>query len=545
MPSLYLLVLLSLLPHLSHAQKQLDSLLRVLPTQPDTAKTLTYAELCWLAGQTDLSQAQKWGQTGIDLARKVKFGRGEFENLRSLGASFGRRANYPTALAYFLQALPIAEKMADGLALARVSKNIGMIYAAQKEYTKSLPYYQRTLALYAQQGDSYRLADAQYTVAEVYIRLKRYAEGTALIRRCLAIYKAKNKPLEYGLALSEYAWAFTMQDRYAQAIPYYKQALDIFNREQYPYGIGNVQNGLAESYVETGDYRQAEQYGKQALATLKPTGIWNEIKQAEKHLFRIYTALGDPRQAKQHFEAFEAAQDSVYGQQKGQAVAELQTRFETKLKDQQIAGLTQESRLQSQLRNVALVGAGLLLVVLGLLYNRYQLQLKEKKALAQQRQAEQQLSQSQQEKLQLELDLKHRELASNALLAYQKNEMLGELKQKVDELLTESEKTQKQKISGIQKFIQSNLHFEEDWDSFTVPFEQVHPRFFDKLQTHFPDLTPNEQKLCAYTRINLSNKEIARLLNINTSSVEMSRYRLKKKMSLEPTTSLTDFIQKF
>ena len=123
--------------------------------------------------------------------------------------------------------------------------------------------------------------------------------------------------------------------------------------------------------------------------------------------------------------------------------------------------------------------------------------------------------------------------------------MLGDLKQKVDELLTESEKTQKQKITTIQKFIQSNLHFEEDWDGFKVPFEQVHPQFFDKLQTHVPDLTPHEQKLCAYTRINLSNKEIARLLNINTSSVEMSRYRLKKKLSLEATNSLTDFIQRF
>ena len=73
--------------------------------------------------------------------------------------------------------------------------------------------------------------------------------------------------------------------------------------------------------------------------------------------------------------------------------------------------------------------------------------------------------------------------------------------------------------------------------------QQVHLRFFEKLQSNFPDLTPNELKLCAYTRINLSNKEIARLLNVNSSSVEMARYRMKKKVGLEGQTTITDFIQ--
>ena len=73
--------------------------------------------------------------------------------------------------------------------------------------------------------------------------------------------------------------------------------------------------------------------------------------------------------------------------------------------------------------------------------------------------------------------------------------------------------------------------------------QQVHPRFFEKLQSNFPDLTPNELKLCAYTRINLSNKEIARLLDVNSSSVEMARYRMKKKVGLEGQTTITDFIQ--
>lgn len=359
----------------------------------------------------------------------------------------------------------------------------------------------------------------------------------------MILFEELNKQHDYAIAMMAYAWGLKMQGRYRESVSEYQKSLPIMEAEQYTYGIGNVQNNLAEVYYELGDYPKAEQYAQAALQTLRPTGIWSEIRNAEKHLFQVYTALRNKLKSRQHFAAFEAAQDSVFGRERSQAVADVETRYQTKLKDQQITGLSQKTRLQQYLLWVGVLGVVLLLVVLGLLYNRYQLRDKEKRAIEQQRIAERELSQAQQEKLQVELDLKHRELASSALFSYQKNELLGELKGQVDDLLLEPDKPQKQKLKIIQKFIQSNLHFDNEWDAFKLHFEQVHPQFFDKLQTRFPDLTPNELKLCAYTRINLSNKEIARLLNVNSSSVEMARYRMKKKVGLEGQTTITDFIQ--
>jgi tetratricopeptide (TPR) repeat protein/DNA-binding CsgD family transcriptional regulator len=529
----------------SYAQKSPipDSLLAALPNQPDTTKTLTYAKLCFATASSDINQAQKYGQTGVALARKINFLPGEFENLRTLGAVFAQRSNYAIGLDYFLAALQVAEKLPNPSRLARVLRNVGMIHNARHEPQKSLPFYERSLQLFEQMDDSSGRASVLAVLGEAYLKLNQYEKGLTMLHQSMVLWEKLNRRHDYALAMTTYAWGLKMRGRYREAIPYYEKGVAILEDEKFAYGIGNAQNNLAEIYYELGNYQKAERYAQAALQTMRPIGIWSEIRNGEKNLFQVYTALGDKTKARQHFETFEAAQDSVFGQQRSQAIAEVETRYETKLKDEQIAGLNQKNQLQQYLLWASIVGGSLLLVVLGLLYNRYQLRDKEKRAIEQQRETERELSQAQQEKLQLELDLKHRELASNALFAYQKNEMLGDLKNQVDELLIDPDKPQKQKLKAIQKFIQSNLHFEDEWDAFKLHFEHVHPRFFEKLQTNFPDLTPNELKLCAYTRINLSNKEIARLLNINSSSVEMARYRMKKKVGLEGQTTITDFIQ--
>jgi len=442
-----------------------------------------------------------------------------------------------------LKALPIAESLPDKTRLATVLRSIGGIYNTQQAYTKSIPVLTRSLWLINQQTDQTDKTGTLSLLGEAHLHLKQYPTGMALLKQSMTIAQMHHQDYDYALALSFYAWGLQAQGRFAESIVYDQQCLKVMKTQHYDYGVANTLNRLASSHYRLGKLQEAEQFGVQALTTARQVGNWNEVKNIEKNLFRIYTAANNDAKATRHFSAFEAAQDSVFGQQRSQAIADVETRCQTKLKDQQIAGLNQKSQLQQYLLGAGVLGGILLLIVLGLLYNRYQLRDKEKRAIEQQRETEHELNQTQQENLHLELDLKHRELASSALFAYQKNEMLSDLKGQVDELLIEPDKPQRQKLKAVQKFIQSNLHFDEDWNAFKLHFEQVHPRFFEKLQNNFPDLTPNELKLCAYTRINLSNKEIARLLNVNSSSVEMARYRMKKKVGLEGQTTITDFIQ--
>jgi DNA-binding CsgD family transcriptional regulator len=70
----------------------------------------------------------------------------------------------------------------------------------------------------------------------------------------------------------------------------------------------------------------------------------------------------------------------------------------------------------------------------------------------------------------------------------------------------------------------------------------VHQDFILRLKETYPALTPKELRLCAYLRMNLSSKEIAPLMNISVRGLEISRYRLRKKLNINHEVNLTDFI---
>lgn len=129
--------------------------------------------------------------------------------------------------------------------------------------------------------------------------------------------------------------------------------------------------------------------------------------------------------------------------------------------------------------------------------------------------------------LQEKLASNQRELASSTLYIAQKNELLSSLKSQIRDW---KKQYPGKGLPEIESTLQNNLYLDADWNKFRIHFEQVHPNFFEDLQTQHPTLTKNEQRLCAYFHINLSTKEIATLLNIDPASVRRAKTRLLKKM---------------
>ncbi|MDH3382176.1 MAG: LuxR C-terminal-related transcriptional regulator, partial [Flavobacteriaceae bacterium] len=98
------------------------------------------------------------------------------------------------------------------------------------------------------------------------------------------------------------------------------------------------------------------------------------------------------------------------------------------------------------------------------------------------------------------------------------------------------------KNKSVLRLIDKNLNDKDDWEFFEEAFNNADKNFMKKVKKLHPNLTPNDLRLCAYLRLNLSSKEIANLLNISVRSVEIKRYRLRKKMELSHDTSLVNYI---
>lgn len=156
---------------------------------------------------------------------------------------------------------------------------------------------------------------------------------------------------------------------------------------------------------------------------------------------------------------------------------------------------------------------------------------------------EKQIHKLQTEKLQAELASKNRELANSAMTLVYKNELLQKLSDDILKLKDENgKKLADEQVRRIQKVINDGMNDERDWHLFENSFNEAHESFFKKLKASHPDLVPNDLKLCAYLRMNMSSKEMSSLLNITLRGVEIRRYRLRKKLNVPHDKNLTEFL---
>ena len=192
---------------------------------------------------------------------------------------------------------------------------------------------------------------------------------------------------------------------------------------------------------------------------------------------------------------------------------------------------------------IFVIAALFLLLSIHLLYRAYYKKQREKLLRQTQRDIElkelenkQQLANFENKALLQDIESKNRELAISTMSLIKKNEFLGNIK---DEL---KKNNSDNSLKAIIKIIDKNINNTNDWKFFEEAFNNADKDFLKKVKSKHPLLTPKDLKLCAFLRLNLSSKEIAPLLNISVRSVEVKRYRLRKKMDLLHDTGLTNYI---
>jgi hypothetical protein len=136
-------------------------------------------------------------------------------------------------------------------------------------------------------------------------------------------------------------------------------------------------------------------------------------------------------------------------------------------------------------------------------------------------------------------------LTANTLNMIQKNQVLDDIKSKVEQLRKVSIDEIPSKLNGLMNAVNFALNIDKDWENFRTYFEQVHTGFFEELKVRFPDLNSSDLKLCALIKLNLDSKQMAAILDISPESVKVARSRLRKKIGMEPGENLSALIAGF
>ncbi len=258
-----------------------------------------------------------------------------------------------------------------------------------------------------------------------------------------------------------------------------------------------------------------------------------------------------------YYKKYEALNSNIFNAEKHKQLADFEIKYQTREKEIENELLKDENKLKQNRLVFLTIAIISLLIIIILLYYGIRLKTKsiqqqkivtnlklrvkeeEKQHLEDKVFAEKHINKLQQEQYKADIDYKNQLLANSTLDLIRKNEFLIELKAKIKGSDNNDESANKELIMVINQ----NIDLDQNWKKFSLDFEQIHPGFFDFLNSKFPDLSLTYIQLCAYLRINLSTKEIAQLQHLSESAINKNRQRLRKKLGLEAEADLSCFLK--
>lgn len=193
-----------------------------------------------------------------------------------------------------------------------------------------------------------------------------------------------------------------------------------------------------------------------------------------------------------------------------------------------------------------------LLLVWGIVQGGLRYYLKNERRKEQERQDTNRLAEQQKvhclknEMLETELQNKTNELTLQTSALVKKNQAMQALQQELEhQKETLGDRYPNKLYNKMKLLIDENLNDQADWLLFESYFNSAHQNFIDRLRARYSDLTTGDLRICCLLRMNLSTKEIASMLNISVRSVELRRYRLRKRLALDGDENLVDFLLSF
>ena len=456
-----------------------------------------------------------------------------------LASNYNLMMDFTTSLDYLLKAQAIFKNNPKGAKQRpAVTQKLANTYLAMNNFRFAIDLYRESLVSFKEVGQLKNYYLTQVNLAEALLHVKDYAAAkAALAEAAPGLEKFGDKEM-IGICYSKIGNLEFIHKNTGKAIAAYQTALN----NLLPIKSNRVIR-IAGEYIDLLNKQKDYTKAVAIVKTIDKLNVFNLANREDQSVYKnavadAYDGTHNDKEALKAYKHTIDIMDSLSSDKRAIAIRNVQAKFQTELQHEKNLALEANNKaLKNSIKadedrefmyriarfTVLLI---ILLITRGFwLKNRLQKELlktveAEKTMLEQRHLHEQELSNAQRETIKE----KQRELTSTALRMASYQDAVNEIIEKCDSASS--------KLPDVKKELLQLVRQQDYWKQFETRFNNLHPEFGTSLTKKFSKLTKNDIEFCSLLKLNLSNKEIASLLQISHESAITKKYRIKKKMEI-------------
>lgn len=309
--------------------------------------------------------------------------------LNNIASIYRYKGDNVNAVEYYLKAMSITEKIGDEERLAAIYNLIGLFYKEQGEFDIAKQYFFKGLKMKEKLKDLDGLVSTYGNIAGYYSAIDKNDSALIYNERALELSIKLNMKHSESTIYSNIGNLYHKKNDTKRALEYYFKSFEMEKKLENREGISRACSYIASVYDDIGDFKNALEYGKKSYKLNEEIGMAKGLKFSASILSRIYKNLGDYKNALLMKDIYYKMNDSINSIENINAVAKMNFKFEYDKKnavnearfESQLALEKEAKEKQMVLKYAFIIGSGMLLMFLIVVYNRLKITKSQKKII--------------------------------------------------------------------------------------------------------------------------------------------------------------------
>ncbi|AFM03234.1 putative regulator of cell autolysis [Bernardetia litoralis DSM 6794] len=269
----------------------------------------------------------------------------EYRIQNVIGRSYERTGEMDKAMDSYIKSIQVAEKNSNLVFLGEGLFNLGFVYESQNNLIKAQETYKQALEVSIKAKDTTYMIYNNVYVGGIYVKQEKYKEGIVYLLKALQLAQNQQNEEGLGFVYFELATYYSKENNLEKAIYYLRESRKIDQKVNNIEGVIASYVQIANSYLEFNKYNLALQESIEGIEIAKEANALLYVKDFYLLISQIAEGQKDFKKAYNYHIKYKNMQDSIFNQQTVSQINELQTKYETEKKEQQIKELEQQKTI--------------------------------------------------------------------------------------------------------------------------------------------------------------------------------------------------------